>query len=531
MSHEPTDFTVLQTQTRPMVRLEVVRDHAQAVRHLIQWTEVGILVDEGPNAIVVVLVQDEAVVGAVRFCLTAADSVKAISTYLSDTGIVVLRCWQGPRITSDQVRELHNLTAIWQAAKGQSTTMSREDLEDYFRRVETATVKRGRSIRVSTSIRTQVLLESHGRCMFEGCAIDLTIDPTTGNRGSFSDLSHNLASSESRTRGVLYLPNRLASEANNILLLCDTHHRLIDTVAKADYPADRIAAMRSGFCRDAQMLLDSLSRTPIPAYCLSWPVHQQVISTPSTLQMALALAPIGARLDGQPNVVSANDATLRNVKLDALWRLMPTVIESSAARILMQTQSKDFRAALFAMGLMPSLIALGAKLGNKCEITPMLRFRENGLWYWPAKDPRGEFFRIDGVDELSQYAQEVCLRVALTANPPSMDSTISTLGHQVVSIIAQDEYMGNGSLGHPIDGYSFRHRVHKLLHDLRSRHGVELVHVLPCASNAACVFFGQAFDSYHPDLLVYDFEQSGQHMVPRIRIGNVSNECRIESWS
>ena len=95
---------------------------------------------------------------------------------------------------------------------------------------------------------------------------------------------------------------------------------------------------------------------------------------------------------------------------------------------------------------------------------------------------------------------------------------------RIVSVVARNEHLGNGALGHPDDGASFRQRMQELLHRLRDVHGVRRVHVLPCASNAACVFFGQSFDSYHPELLVYDFEPEGGCMVPRLRIKNVNNE-------
>ena len=90
------------------------------------------------------------------------------------------------------------------------------------------------------------------------------------------------------------------------------------------------------------------------------------------------------------------------------------------------------------------------------------------------------------------------------------------------------EYLGNGALGHPDDGALFRQRMQELLHRLRDAHGTTRVHVLPCASNAACVFFGQAFDSYHPDLMIYEFAPDGNSMVPRLSITNVRNECKVE---
>ena len=98
--------------------------------------------------------------------------------------------------------------------------------------------------------------------MFEGCGADLTEDLVTRVPGNFGTLAHNVAASESGTRGVLYLSGSLGDDPENILLLCDTHHRLVDTVARADYPATTLSTMRRRFCRTATTLLGRLgSRT------------------------------------------------------------------------------------------------------------------------------------------------------------------------------------------------------------------------------------------------------------------------------
>ena len=512
-----------------MVSLEEVRDHANAVACLSQWDAVGLLLDEGPSATVILLLQGTTAVGALRFCLPVTESVEAVHTYCQGSHSIEMRCWQGHTISETQLGDADELTDVWRQSEDQSATLSADGLADVFDRIGTKTSDMGRSAEISTGTRTQVLFDARGRCMFEGCGLDLTVDPVTGTRGNFSYLAHNVASSERGPRGALYLSGHLSDSPENILLLCDTHHRLVDTVAKANFPAARLSDMRRRFCRDAEALLDGLKRPPVPAYCVAWPVHRQTISLPSALQIAEALTPIGARLDGQLSVVSENEPALETIDANSYWRLMPQVIDSVADRILMQSHVGSYRAALFAMGLMPSLIALGARLGNKSEITPMLRSREHGLWYWPAAQPRGDFYAVEGVEYLKSREHEVCLQLALTASPEIMRETARSLGCKSVCVVADDDVVGNGSLGHPVDGYSFRQRMQELLHKLGDRHGVERVHVLPCASNAACVFFGQAFDSHHPELLLYDFSPAEGPMVPRLLVRNIDNRCSIET--
>ena len=527
---DPRKTTVAQTHEPPMTGLDAVKDHATAVRALVSWDRVGVLMDEGPQAIVTVFLDGDAVVSASRFCLSAAESVDALRVYDEGSAAPMeLRCWQGRAMTADQTRNLAELTAIWRQSSGQRKEQAEEDWLTFFTDIERNTRRKGRATEITSSTRNQVLLDAYGRCMFEGCGADLTGDPVTRVQGNFATLAHNVAASEGGTRGVLYLSDALADAPENILLLCDTHHRLVDTVAKADYPAATLSAMRRRFRETATTLLDALAFAPTRAFCVAWPVHGQRIALPSSRQVARALKPIGARLDGELRTVNDNEAVLRSLEGDAFWDAMGTTVERTAADIEMQAHGEGYRAALFAMGLMPALIALGAKLGNKCDITPMLRCREDGLWYWPVNEPRGEFYSIDGMDRLSDREDEACLLLGLTAVPEAMWSTAKFLGTNTVSVFARAEYLGNGSLGHPDDGASFRQRMQELLHRLRGTHGIRRLHVLPCASNAACVFFGQSFDSYHPELVIYDFVPEGRCMMPRLRIANVNNECKVRA--
>ena len=528
-SVDPKQSTVVQTLNAPMTSLDAVKDHAAALRALVSWDRVGVLMDEGPQAIVTVLVDGDVVVSASRSSLSAQESVDALKAYAAPAVPMELRCSQGRVVTAKQTRDLAELTTVWKESFGQRKEQRPGDWLGFFTDIDRELRSKGRGPGISAATRNQVLLDAHGRCMFKGCGADLTEDPVTGTRGNFGALAHNVASSERGTRGARYLSYALADAPENILLLCDTHHRLVDTVAKADYPAAALFEMRRRFCEAATELLDALALVPTPAFCVAWPVRQQRVALPSRRQAARALKPIGARLDGQLRTVNDNEAILRSLEGQALWAVVPAAVERTAEDILQQAHAEKYRAALFAMGLMPALVALGAMLGNKCDITPMLRYREQGLWYWPVDEPRGEFFTVEGMSRLTGLEEEVCLQLGLTAQPPSMALTAESLGMRVVSVLARGEYIGNGALGHPDDGALFRQRMQELLHQLKDAHGVRRVHVLPCASNAACVFFGQSIDNYHPELAIYDFLPEGDRMVPRLRIASVNNECKIEA--
>ena len=527
----PRETILVQTRGEPMTVLRAVKDHAVAVGRCVAWERVGILFDDGPAAVLTVLIHGSAVVCAVRFCLSVSDSVEAIRAYRSKAYGLEIRRYHERTIEKRQLVDLSALGDVWRRSESQGAQASIEDVEQFFVLMEATARKRAeRSIGVSWDNRTQVMMDAHGRCMFGGCGSELAWDDTFEPR-KYVKGSESVRPSQGRPRGVLHLFESICDEPHKMLLLCELHYRVVDLVGKADYPVWKLAEMRERYHRDVSRLLEGLQRTAIPAYFWMWPVHQQVISPPSETEIAEALAPMGARLDGELTVVGDHYKALQTTGEDCLWDIMPDIVERSADSIVTQAKSRGYRAALFAMGLMPSLIALGAKLGNKCEIIPILRHRESGRWQWPATEPRRDWFSVKGLTGLSRNEADVVLRLALTAAPGAMDATAKSLGYAVVSVVAHRGLVGNGCLGHPSDGCAFRQRMQELFHEMRDVHGVRRVHVLPCASNAACVFFGQAFDSYHPELVLYDFAGDGDRMVSRLRVWNEDDGCSIEVFT
>ena len=278
---DPNDTTVVQTHDQPMTDIETVMDHAMDVRTLVSWDRVGVLMDEAPKATVIVLLDGDNVVSVLRFCLSVAESVDALLTYdESSVAPMELRCWQGREITAEQVANLGDLTTAWKESREQCEQMAEATWRTFFEDVERNTLRKGRGTTIKAPTRNQVFLDAHGRCMFEGCGADLTIDSNTGVKGNFGTLAHNVAASESGPRGVLYLSGSLADDPENIQLFCDLHHRLIDTVARIDYPAAKLSAMRRRFCETATELLDALALAPTPAFCVAWPVHRQRVALP-----------------------------------------------------------------------------------------------------------------------------------------------------------------------------------------------------------------------------------------------------------
>lgn len=352
-------------------------------------------------------------------------------------------------------------------------------------------------------------------------------DEITGAAGNFSYLAHNVAASEQGPRGVLFLSGEKADDPENVLLLCDKHHRLVDKIATPDYPAHRLSQMRANYINSANKLLNSLSFHPVAVYSVLWPVQKARISAPSPLQINQSMNKLDWRMYNEPNSLSDNEDILRQLESDQVWSILPTIINTTAETILQQIKVFNYRAALFVFGLMPAVIAFGAKLGNKNELYPMLRYRDGGQWTWPLDVPRKQkAYDVIERELLGESEEEIIVTLAFTGNPDQFKKfSQENPQMKVVEIIAHNDVMGNGAIGHPKDGVSFMSDMQKLMLKLKSEHGVNKIHLLPCASNAVCMFFGKAFDNYHPDIWVYDFD--GESMSPKLNISNENGQCKI----
>lgn len=494
----------------------------------ISWDSISIISDEGSSNILIVTVNDDVVVSSLRINLPPADFINTVKKLSKDKKVKLVYL-QGDNISESDLSSLDAIQKIAFRAKEQSAIVELPIIEEFITRIDEGSKKKGRGESFGRETRQAVNLASHGRCMFTGCGENLRIDDLTGDGGNYSYLAHNVASSENGERGIPVLSGILSNDPKNILLLCDKHHRLIDRVAACNYPAEKLSVIREQFISDAEELLDGLKFQPIPVYSVLWPVNTHVVSPPNKKEIANCLSTLELRMQGSLNKVLNSDGATRSVpELQKI--IMPSSIKIAAEKIIQQTNDSGHSAALFAFGPMPSLVGLGAILGNKSQYIPMLRYRDGATWMWPKQLPGGEFYIVEGLDSIKP-SEDIIICIALTAFPEVMKKKASELSDELDSsiIIYSPKYnaFGNGAIPHPIDGMKFSARLQYDFHTFKSQYGVKRMHVLICASNAAAVFIGQAFDLHHPEMIVYDFR--GESMEAVISIANDSSETSINS--
>ena len=94
-------------------------------------------------------------------------------------------------------------------------------------------------------IQSALWAKAGGRCEYRGCNVSLVGDLIANNEdGLYGFIAHVVADSVGGPRGDAVRSPLLAKDLGNLMLMCSTHHKLIDVVAPDDHPEDLLLSMK-----------------------------------------------------------------------------------------------------------------------------------------------------------------------------------------------------------------------------------------------------------------------------------------------
>src|SRR5690554_1735186 len=98
--------------------------------------------------------------------------------------------------------------------------------------------------KISEKNKIQLWTLAAGRCQYENCNVQLWRDDLSMVIMNRAYIAHIVANVPGGPRGDEVKSEQLANDIENLMLLCDTHHRLIDVEAVSDHPVERLIAMK-----------------------------------------------------------------------------------------------------------------------------------------------------------------------------------------------------------------------------------------------------------------------------------------------
>lgn len=255
----------------------------------------------------------------------------------------------------------------------------------------------------------EVWARAGGICAFPGCPLLLYVDPATRSKKNFGEVAHNVAAMPGGERGHPKRSKQLSEDPENLILLCPTHHRLIDKRgAAAEYP-DSLLAMWKKTHESAIVAAGTLTGGALAHALLFQGVigNQPAGMHPRTVPLAMfqqALVP-----EKEPLHLTL-DPSIHPAKSSAYWGHSIAEVRARVTTLQRTWGNHKHSLALFALADMPTLMALGLAIGHTVALT-VFQFDpvpgNGGDWRFPDLNAPAPDYRVKWPDDLTGHVAVV----------------------------------------------------------------------------------------------------------------------------
>lgn len=355
---------------------------------------------------------------------------------------------------------------------------------------------------IPTRIQNVVWGRAAGRCQYAGCNELLVGDEVSGAaNASKAYIGHIVADSPDGPRGDPVRSPKLAHDPDNLMLVCDAHHRVFDREMVAEHPEDVLVAMKrrhearirivggidqdlgSHVIRYAAKI--GANESPVEKGAVKWSMIPERYPLDDGW-IDLDLVTLDLR-DDDPNYWPTHVKNLQTVF-------------GEKVRGRMERQEIK-RLAVFGLAPIPLLFELGRLISDIATADVRQFLRDPKGWKW---DPSSPPVRYD-LQLPAQMDGPVALKLEISA-PVVNERVVKVLGPEasIWSISAVGAH--NDIVRRLEDVAVFAKLFRKTLDDIKLAHGEDVtVNVFPAIPVSIAVEAGRSWQpKAHPSLTIYD---------------------------
>jgi len=319
--------------------------------------------------------------------------------------------------------------------------------------------------------KTRLWVLAGGRCQYEGCNESLWRDDLTLADMNGAYIAHIRDVNQQTHRFDPKLSSELATDIANLMLLCDTHHRLIDREGEREHPVDRLERMKQQHETRIE-LLTSLQEDK-KSHVLLYGANIGEQNAPLSWKKA-AQAMISRRYPAEPRgiEISLGNSTFED-HIDGYWMIERKNLRANLDKFLRpRLISGDIKhLSIFALAPQPLLVELGRLLSDIPAAEVYQLHREPPDWKWQETPEEFEFH----VEEPAETHQTVVLNLSLSATIDNSRIT-ATLPRENFSIWRMTVSKPNNDFLKSRDQLRlFRQQFRLLMDRIKARHGQDVV--------------------------------------------------------
>jgi hypothetical protein len=368
---------------------------------------------------------------------------------------------------------------------------------------------------VSMKNRMVLWARAGGRCQYQGCNCPLIGDLVSGRDTlNAAYIAHIVAEKPDGPRGDPVRSPLLADAIENLMLLCDAHHRLVDREGLADHPEDRLLAMKAEHERRID-LVTSIDRSRA-SHMLLYGARIGAHDYPVRVELARE-AMLPDRFPADRNAIALNMAGVAYGDHEAAyWPMQAENLRRQfRAKVLERLQDGGVgHLSLFALAPQPLLIVLGHLLSDIAGVEVHQLHREPQDWRW--REGPAEPFTLSPAEAAGPV---VALKLGLSAT--ISDERIHAVlgaGTPIWGVTAPNPH--NDIMQTRASLSAFRRVVRQAFDRIKAQHGERaVIHVFPAVPVSAAVEFGRVWmPKADLPLVIYDQHRATGGFAARLTI-------------
>lgn len=340
---------------------------------------------------------------------------------------------------------------------------------------------------IPTKVKIQLWMLAGGRCQYEGCNEPLWKDLLSQKRINKAYIAHIIADEPEGPRGDKILSPKLAKDISNLMLMCDTHHRMIDVEAVNEHPVDLLQKMKIEH-EDRIEILTSIHpnrKSEVLVYRANVGKVTSMIDHSKAIQAIrkthYPISERGITLGLVNSSFEDDQATYWTVETENLKKLFDQKVRPNLQ------DGKIPHLSVFGFAPQPLLILLGSLITDQIESEVYQLQREPAGWYWHDDKPDVEHTIIPPKD----ISKKPALVLSLSAKV-SHDRVSQVMGDDCSIWTITTENPHNDYLKTKKHLQNFRECLRKAFNEIKFRHGsTHDLHVFPVMPVATSIEFGR----------------------------------------
>lgn len=366
---------------------------------------------------------------------------------------------------------------------------------------------------IPAKVKYKLWAHAAGRC--EYCNKPLWEDIVTKAQFSTAYIAHIIAEKPGGPRGDPVLSDILKHEFSNLMLLCDTHHRLIDKEDVAGHSVERLQEIKRK--HEDRILIQTELGNNQQSYILHYAANIGKLNAFVTWEQSKkAMFPTHYPAESRAIEIHLKNSLFEDSESE-YWSIERRNLHRQFESKIQRRLGEDiYHLSVFAIAPQPLLVELGRLLSDVSAISVYQHQKEpEDNWKWTKIDTSIKY----QVKHPNKIADTIALNLSLSG---TIDNT------RITSVLGDDVSIWTVTIDKPHNDFlkdksqlqAFRDRFRKLLDEIKSEHGQhQVIHVFPAVPVSIAVEMGRVWmPKADLPLILYDQNNKLGGFVEALRI-------------